>query len=161
MKATRDAWLLKNAAKIKAQKEAWRLAHMEAFRLYAKRTAERYPEKTAARERAYRRAHRAEVAAQKARWARAHPDAVKAWAARGYALRRGAPTADFTAREWREMKERCGGRCYYCGDVKPLQQDHVVPVSRGGAHTASNIVPACAFCNNSKHTRPAPLRRPS
>lgn len=50
--------------------------------------------------------------------------------------------------------ERDGERCYYCGasDV-PLQLDHVMPRSRGGADHPDNLVPACKTCNASKGAR--------
>ena len=31
-----------------------------------------------------------------------------------------------------------------------MQIEHVVPISKGGAHDIDNIVPACAACNSSK-----------
>lgn len=44
------------------------------------------------------------------------------------------------------------GPCVYCG--KPATSiDHVRPLSRGGQETASNLVPACAHCNSTKHAR--------
>ena len=41
--------------------------------------------------------------------------------------------------------------CAYCG-VKPerLDPDHVVPLSRGGSDSPSNLLPACLMCNSSK-----------
>jgi 5-methylcytosine-specific restriction protein A len=45
------------------------------------------------------------------------------------------------------------GRCYYCGaptDPAELTMDHIVPLSRGGKSTKSNIVPACKTCNTKK-----------
>lgn len=56
--------------------------------------------------------------------------------------------------EWQSILEKHGHRCAYCGrgDL-PLEQDHVVPLSRGGRHIASNIVPACKPCNASKGAR--------
>ena len=33
------------------------------------------------------------------------------------------------------------------------QQDHIVPLSRGGKHTISNVMPLCARCNYLKNTR--------
>lgn len=61
--------------------------------------------------------------------------------------------ADFTAEQWRQVKAAYKHRCAYCGERKPLTQDHVLPISQGGHHTASNIVPACRSCNSSKNAR--------
>jgi 5-methylcytosine-specific restriction enzyme A len=51
-------------------------------------------------------------------------------------------------------QRRCAkGRCFYCGrptDPKALTMDHIVPLSRGGKSTKSNIVPACKSCNTMK-----------
>lgn len=46
--------------------------------------------------------------------------------------------------------------CHYCGAklTKTTRTiDHVVPLSKGGAHTISNIVPACRGCNSKKNDR--------
>ena len=45
------------------------------------------------------------------------------------------------------------GVCYYCGrgtSAKDLTMDHIVPISRGGRSTKSNVVAACKECNNKK-----------
>ena len=45
-------------------------------------------------------------------------------------------------------------KCAYCGNAEgPFHRDHVVPRSRGGTDSASNIVTACAKCNAEKHDR--------
>ena len=49
--------------------------------------------------------------------------------------------------------EKFNNACAYCGakhaDLK-LHIEHVIPISRGGSHVLSNIVPACSACNFSK-----------
>lgn len=40
-------------------------------------------------------------------------------------------------------------RCFYC-DGPYQDNDHLVPLARGGAHERANIVPACQPCNDSK-----------
>jgi 5-methylcytosine-specific restriction endonuclease McrA len=62
--------------------------------------------------------------------------------------------SDLTLDQWTAIKAAYGYRCAYCRQQKPLTQDHVIPVSKGGPHTASNIVPACRSCNSSKGANP-------
>lgn len=50
----------------------------------------------------------------------------------------------------KELKELYAGPCSYCGAVGEMTLDHVVPISRGGVHGVSNLVPACGPCNFSK-----------
>lgn len=103
-------------------------------------------------------------------WAQAHPEQVRARNQRYYAAnsekvinlqqareanKRHAPHNDLTAAQWREIKEHYGHRCVYCGKQQQrLTMDHLTPLSRGGSHTASNIVPACRSCNSRKHAGP-------
>lgn len=51
---------------------------------------------------------------------------------------------------------RDGYLCLYCGGSFPrrmLTRDHVVPTSRGGKDTWSNVVTACRDCNCRKNNR--------
>jgi len=41
-------------------------------------------------------------------------------------------------------------QCQYCGTKKDLTLDHVVPSSRGGTHSWTNLVSACKRCNAKK-----------
>lgn len=43
-------------------------------------------------------------------------------------------------------------RCAYCGKTASTI-DHIVPRSRGGAHTWENLVACCLGCNNAKGDR--------
>lgn len=48
------------------------------------------------------------------------------------------------------------GKCHYCkvevGSCN-MAMDHVIPLSRGGSHSESNVVIACKDCNQLKSTR--------
>jgi len=48
------------------------------------------------------------------------------------------------------IKAVFGDKCVYCGSYGELHRDHFVPLSKGGKHSAWNIVPACKSCNSSK-----------
>jgi 5-methylcytosine-specific restriction endonuclease McrA len=50
----------------------------------------------------------------------------------------------------RELLRRDGYRCQYCGTSKNLTIDHVMPRSKGGAHSWDNVVIACESCNGQK-----------
>lgn len=60
---------------------------------------------------------------------------------------------------WEDFIERMkstAGRCFYCQKqvgYALLTPDHIIPLSRGGHHTADNIVPACVSCNLGKGNR--------
>lgn len=53
--------------------------------------------------------------------------------------------------------ERDKATCYICGDGplsdSEIHLDHVVPLSRGGAHVLDNVRVACATCNCKKHDK--------
>jgi 5-methylcytosine-specific restriction endonuclease McrA len=60
--------------------------------------------------------------------------------------------------------ERDGWRCYLCRqptprhlrgtyDARAPELEHVVPLSRGGAHAVSNVACACRECNSRKRNR--------
>ena len=57
---------------------------------------------------------------------------------------------DLTDAQWDGLKTAWGG-CAYCGQSEAeLQKDCMLPISRGGRYTATNVVPACGSCNASK-----------
>lgn len=56
-----------------------------------------------------------------------------------------------TVEEWLAIRLAHDWTCVYCGTrTRQVTIDHYVPMSRGGANTAENVVPACSRCNSSK-----------
>lgn len=58
-----------------------------------------------------------------------------------------------TVAEWRVILLVWESSCAYCGAVGKMTMDHVIPVSRGGVHATTNVVPACKPCNSRKKAR--------
>ncbi|MBU4260150.1 MAG: HNH endonuclease [Proteobacteria bacterium] len=59
---------------------------------------------------------------------------------------------ELRASQWWK-RQLAKGVCYYCGKQTPpkeLTMDHIVPISRGGRSTKSNVVTSCKECNNKK-----------
>jgi 5-methylcytosine-specific restriction endonuclease McrA len=70
-------------------------------------------------------------------------------------VRREAKAAgDLTPEQWEAIEDFYRDYlvvwCAYCELAMASQQDHVRPLSKGGLHTASNVVPSCARCNYRK-----------
>jgi len=60
---------------------------------------------------------------------------------------------DLTAKQWEEIKKAQNYKCAYCGETKHLYRDHIVPVSKGGDLTKSNIQGLCISCNSKKSNK--------
>lgn len=62
-----------------------------------------------------------------------------------------------TAEQWVAILAAYKHRCAYCGKrSQKLEQEHVIPVSKGGGTVVDNIVPACRSCNATKQARIVP-----
>lgn len=65
--------------------------------------------------------------------------------------------ATLTEKEWDKILAHHNFRCRYCGCIETpenlFERDHKVPLSKGGAYTKENIVPACRRCNSRKYNR--------
>ena len=116
------------------------------------------PEKTAE----YRAANSEKIAAGAAAWRAANPDKLRAKSSMQRARKR---TTQVDKINPYDIFERDGWACYMClvtciPGVKPrtrfaAELEHVVPLSRGGTHTADNLACACYPCNKAKGVRPA------
>jgi 5-methylcytosine-specific restriction endonuclease McrA len=118
----------------RASDRAWRLANLEAVRAAA---------------RARYRANTAPYVARAARWARANPEKAAVHTQAKNLRRRGVP-ADAATRAYMAILVR--DPCCYCG-ARPVEIDHIVPVSRGGVGEWTNLAPVCRRCNAAKHVR--------
>jgi 5-methylcytosine-specific restriction endonuclease McrA len=123
---------------------------------------------------AYRKRHpeaqkTAAIQAAKDAYKRQHPDKQRECKRRRRA-RIAASTGEFTASEWIALKAQYNNRCLCCGKYdeelkslgRVLSPDHVVPLSRGGDNTISNIQPLCfgkGGCNNRKSTKTIDYRQ--
>jgi 5-methylcytosine-specific restriction endonuclease McrA len=58
-----------------------------------------------------------------------------------------------TASQWSKIKTDFDNCCAYCGKKKKLEQEHFIPLTKGGEYTHNNIIPACKSCNSSKYNR--------
>lgn len=55
--------------------------------------------------------------------------------------------------EWQWILLRHDYKCAKCGAGGKMEMDHIVPLSKGGEHSAKNIQPLCLSCNRNKGTK--------
>ncbi len=109
-------------------------------------------------ERKYRNANLEKAKASHRLWSKNNPEKTRIHGQ----MRRGrkANAGDgYTASEWKKLCAEYNNHCCFPGcESTDLHADHVVPLSRGGAHDISNIQPLCAHHNHSKGTKTADYR---
>ncbi len=147
--AYRRRYRQKHKGRIAAYQRQWRKENREHVRQHREKTrVER-----AACTHQYYLEHREEKAAYDRLYSLQHPGKARCRWQRRRARLLNAPINDFTVADWKLVLEHYHHRCAYCGTNDKLTQDHIIPLSRGGWHTISNIVPACLSCNCKKGAR--------
>lgn len=152
-----------------AKKREYQRAYAETARgravTFVRVTSKAFKEKREAAQRAYRAtpeykakqdAYTTSPAGMEAQARFRATDGGRVYVRRTSALRRSreaALPATLSQAEWLEILGAFENRCAYCRGNGPLQIEHVVPCARSGGLTASNVVPACEPCNQSKGTR--------
>mgnify|MGYP001558909770 CR=1 FL=1 len=136
----REKWIVRLNPRMKESMKRYRLRHRDKLLASLRENYIRNREKRLEYAKQYRKTDRGLAAQQ-----------------RGLAKRRSAIALSrdqLTAGEWRTILAAYNHRCAYCGKSKDaLEQDHYLPISKGGLHTADNVVPACRTCNAKKYTR--------
>jgi 5-methylcytosine-specific restriction endonuclease McrA len=134
---------------------AYRLANPEKINTYRLAHLEEDRERSIA----YRLKNLNKIREYVASWKKANPHLVRSYSKNRRAYKANAPINDLTSAQWLEIQASQDHRCYYCGKRRKgkLTQDHIIPLSKGGSHTLSNVIATCRSCNSSKHTGPPPI----
>lgn len=169
-KAAIARWMINNKAHLAAVRRKYDQDRPEATRARHAKFAQNNPDKVLAYRRKSYWKHVDKRRAASARYKIENPEKIRAkklaWAAteagrisavnsshKRRVIERSAEKPPSTD-ELIALKKKANGRCHYCTKRhKRLAVEHVMPLSRGGLHTLSNIVMACKSCNSSKGTK--------
>ena len=144
-----------NIEKARMQARAARLQHREHRNAQARAKYAANPEAYRRAARTWRAEHPEQAKILARRHRLNHPETERAAGRRKRARKAHAPINDLTAAQWREIQQAFNFRCAYCQrQMQRLTQDHITPLSQGGAHTVTNVIPACQSCNSKKWTGP-------
>ena len=156
--AQQRAYRTAHREEINAKLRAYAASHREERRQYRAANKDKLARSQAARKdrraltnKAWRAANKEHLTA----YGKAHRAEINAKTARRRASKLQAPINDLTVAQWHEIKDAYEHRCVYCHrKMQRLTQDHIIPLVKGGSHTASNVVPACGSCNSKKKDGP-------
>ena len=158
------AYYATNIEETRARHRAYAATHREeSNRANAARHAAKR-EEINAQHRVYYEANKEQISAKIKAYRKSHPEIGQAASSRRRARLAAAPVNDLTPSQWEAIKQHYNHRCVYCPDncwrcqrkQHKLTIDHIVPISKGGSHTVSNIAPACSTCNKKKNAGPPP-----
>ncbi len=157
-RAYMQAWRAAHQEQVRASYAAWAAQNREHRLTYLKTYKKTHLERHRMLQAKYRAADPSQSRAINRRSYAAKPESHHVGARRYRARKAQAAINDLTQAQWLEIQEAFHHCCAYCGKCAKgyLTQDHITPLSRGGNHTASNIVPACRPCNSSKKDRDVP-----
>ncbi len=131
-----------------------RESHRETYAERGKRYYEANKSVILEKQRKYNEGRREHNVRRVTAWVRENKDRAKMYTERYRSRRRNAAVIDLTAQQWSACLEYFGHCCAYCGEqFDRLTMEHVVPISRGGNHTAANVIPACRSCNSRKNAK--------
>ena len=144
--------------KFKVSRDKYRAEHREELLAKKRQYGADHREERALVNRIWREANREVNLAKKRAYGKTHPEVGFRHTQKRRAQKRTTQIEVFTRQQWEFLKSLCGYRCAYCRKkTVALQQDHVIPLARGGTHTLDNIVPACGPCNQKKGVKPVSL----
>lgn len=146
-----------NPEKRKAADAKYYKAHpnREKYRVYSAKYREANPEKVRAKDATYREVNLEKCKATVAKWIRENPERRAVSDSKWRSLKHAnTPVSEMlTSTEWLAILAAAAGHCHYCDKEAKLTLDHVIPLSKGGKHSANNVVPACKHCNSSKRDK--------
>lgn len=101
------------------------------------------------------------VAAKARRWRLKHLSQVRVYANNAHHARRARKRGNTVnpqsiTRFIKAAKSKRFAVCYYCQETISTQRihfDHIVPLSKGGAHSVENLCVSCESCNQTKYTK--------
>lgn len=164
-KARQKKYRQNNKEFVSNLRRCWYDRNKEHVRLYNKSYRTENKNWYAEYRRNYREKNKSEIKKYNDKWRMINKDKVSDQGKRYYernkekfrhrhhkrAANRRDSIANFTVGDWERCKVHFNNSCAYCGEKAALEQDHFIPLSKGGGYTRENIIPACRSCNASKY----------
>lgn len=160
-RAKNRAWVKSNPEKMAASGKRYRAKYRAKIAIAQQRSRERKPLHYIEKGRIRNANLTPEQLRQKRKttslWHKAHPEYGLERNSRRRALNLAAGINLAGIQKWvASVRAQASFICYYCREPLPIAEahfDHIIPLSRGGLHSASNLCVSCVTCNISKHAK--------
>lgn len=139
----------KNTEKIKNRSRLYYLENKDYVNSQSKEYRKRNAKILSEKRREYYEKNKEEITKRNIEWRTKNIDKVR-FASRKYYQRKRSSFHHYEESDWVYALNFFSHSCAYCGGKEKMEQEHIVPVSKGGPYIASNIIPACRSCNASK-----------
>lgn len=150
-KEDRKMWRIKNKERISNAKKIYYKENKEKIQARQKEYNDKTKENKRLYDKVYRVKNRDKNTKVMRAWRKNNPERNRLIAQRRRALLNEA-ICDYTVEEWEACLKYFDYKDAYTGlDMDFITQDHVIPISKGGNHTKSNIVPCDIRVNSSKN----------
>ena len=146
-------WIASNPDKIKAQRQRYHSNHRDER---VSRSRQRYATNKESHLEYMRRRYtenKEKIVAKIQEWRNKNPEKKLQYSHTRRAKIKGNG-GTFTVQEWKELCSKYGNKCLVPGcDRTDLSPDHVIPISKGGTNSITNIQPLCSYHNNKKRAK--------
>ena len=135
----------KNAEKLKPIDAAYRKKHRTRIIKYLRKWKLQHPNY----DKLWRAKNRKKKCANQRNYRQRHPEKIRVFNA-VYASKKTKAGGSFTEKQWLKLCKTYDQRCLCCKRKCHLTPDHIIPISKGGTSSITNIQPLCQPCNSSK-----------
>lgn len=156
VKAKRHASYVANVEAVQAKHRQYYLANREKVLAKNKRWSESNKDKRSKYSSKWINANPAKRRQYRKNWESSHPTQCRERTSLYKARKRGARIGkNSDIRRWLESWHgKKSVKCFWCNGSFPprdCHQDHIAPLSKGGAHSVENLCVSCATCNIKKY----------
>ena len=146
-------YYLRNKDKCKERIDRWVSENREYVRERGKKYRKDKPDIEFNKQKRYRERHKEQLYLKGKKYREEHKDYFYNKHRERQSLKNGVSDGTVTLEAEQTLFELQDGKCAYCGcdlNINGKHLDHILPLSRGGQHSVSNVHWVCPKCNLSK-----------
>lgn len=146
-------YYVRNQDECRERLNAWRAKNRDYVRERDKKYREENPDVEFAKQQRYRETHKEKLYLKGKKYREEHRDYFYNKARERKLAQKQVSDGTVTLEYEQFLFDEQGGKCAYCGcdlNESGKHLDHIIPIARGGLHSANNVHWTCPTCNLSK-----------